>query len=77
MPSPELKPCPFCGSRDLDVERSSTRCWQGSTYYTVEIRCHKCWARHHGRDTWSEDDAMRSAVEKWNRRAEAGKENDK
>ena len=46
----ELKPCPFCGSTKLKVERKSRRVgWTGLDVpvnnMTYSVRCNKCHAR--------------------------------
>ena len=72
----ELKPCPFCGSDDLEVWNTHT------PSYVVE--CHGCEAQAHGKSfkytTKQHDDfhskplpppyvkARASAISAWNRR---------
>jgi hypothetical protein len=63
----ELKPCPFCGSEDLDSE---------STNHTRYIRCQNCSASgghsfdheedncDHEEDNWS----WETTISRWNKR---------
>ena len=55
----ELKPCPFCGGKDLQVVNV-----YGEDYY---VDCQTCTTCGPSADTYEE------AIEAWNRRAEDGK----
>lgn len=64
----ELKPCPFCGSDDLELM---------SSYYTVDIKnkwdasisCKKCTAKFKSGDrVYTEKKAIESVVNAWNKR---------
>lgn len=50
----ELKPCPFCGSNDLFVERQ--------TLATKVVQCNSCGA------VGPDDEKKSGAREKWNNR---------
>lgn len=41
METPELKPCPFCGSESLEV----VSCPKGRAQITYRIQCIKCGSR--------------------------------
>lgn len=58
-----LKPCPFCGGKDLYVDAGEYR-----TEY--EIRCVKCGGRVSYFDTYQQ------AANAWNRRVHSESEND-
>ena len=53
--SEELKPCPFCGSDDVDLQ-----CYEDDGFHVV---CGKCGGNMPG---WDDPD---EAIEAWNRRA--------
>lgn len=69
MKTPELKPCPFCGSKAQIVFDSKDGTWF--------IRCEDCYAKSEG---WSNgnatpedlffaiEEAVEAAVHAWNRR---------
>ena len=57
MNTPELKPCPFCGSKSITVEMDSM--------YGDKVRCENCGA---GIDTKAT--RFPSAITLWNRRAD-------
>lgn len=57
----ELKPCPFCGSEDLEIEDDLDEC-EESRYYWVA--CNSCGGL--GASVQSKDEC----IERWNRRAE-------
>ena len=60
MPSPELKPCPFCGNNAI----LETRGYDHKRNYRVSCNSvYHCGASQHWFDT------MREAVAAWNRRA--------
>ena len=59
MPSPKLKPCPFCGGR---AKRETARGFVVPPMHIV--RCTKCGCM----TTWMRED-WRNAVSVWNRRA--------
>ena len=47
---PDLKPCPFCGSTKLKLERKSSRCGfngldERVDRHTFSVRCNICHAR--------------------------------
>lgn len=50
----EFKPCPFCGSTNIDISSDSYYC-----YYVV---CHECYNRTH------ECNNKVDVIERWNRR---------
>ncbi len=63
-PPIELKPCPFCGSTDLFVERA--------TYSACYVQCDGCGAHGPTEDQESDDEGTpgeKSAREAWNKRA--------
>ena len=55
MPEIELKPCPFCGSKELNVKY---------LYGKAYIQCEKCLAETACKDN------LNSAFEAWNRRTD-------
>ena len=57
-PKTELKPCPFCGGKDVQ------RVWKWDVCY---VKCQACGAR--ASRHWTTDEA----IEAWNMRAEDGK----
>lgn len=59
MKIPKLKPCPFCGNKDVSVVNGDVYYGKRSTY----VYCYKCGTR--GPMGYNGD-----AVTKWNRRAE-------
>lgn len=78
----DLKPCPFCGSYNLDYSRKAIQCDSGTNVrFHAAIYCRKCNA--YGRRVLTEkayvrDYAAKSrivfglkekAIEAWNRRA--------
>jgi Lar family restriction alleviation protein len=63
MAANELKPCPFCGDKELQVHNFDTI--DGKRY---EVWCWQCGAR--GTVTSSEE----AAIKRWNRRADDGRE---
>lgn len=59
MESPELKPCPFCGSKEVEVYRPEAAAW------SAVITCNACMA-------WGpEAKENEDAAERWNSRADA------
>ena len=56
---PELKPCPFCGAEDPDIE---TEEFKGFIYTRVS-----CWLCNVSTDAYLFEER---AIEAWNRRAE-------
>ena len=40
----ELKPCPFCGSTKLKLEKKATK-YKGHKGYVASVRCNCCHAR--------------------------------
>lgn len=76
--APKLKPCPFCGSKDVYIENVSKR---SRAHYIV--LCAGCGARSREvttgwpprveverRTPFYREEAQKSAAEAWNRRAE-------
>ena len=55
MPN-ELKPCPFCSSKNIDISTYSTN--------VVFVQCDNCGA------TFPHFDSEKEAIEAWNRRVE-------
>lgn len=53
----ELKPCPFCGERNINVSEAGYR---SDLWF---IQCEDCWA------TFPHLDTKQEAIEAWNRRA--------
>jgi Lar family restriction alleviation protein len=55
----KLKPCPFCGSKDIN-----------SVQWAVEasVHCHGCGANIIIPQSYKEDQLLK-AIEKWNKRA--------
>ena len=46
MPSPELKPCPFCGGTNLKIYEFAEPGWacaHSKTGYTAEVVCATCF----------------------------------
>ena len=64
--SEELKPCPFCG------EKAEIETWTTSTthikYKNYRVGCYKCGIHT---DWMALNEGKASAIEAWNRRAEA------
>lgn len=52
--TPELKPCPFCGSEDVHADKN--------TEETFLMQCESCFSEG------PEADSVPNALEKWNRR---------
>ena len=72
----ELKPCPFCGSRDLVI--FATIAYGSTGYHTPQVWCRDCHAmvvyHGHGIDYQkprpkNNDEYARRIAELWNRRA--------
>lgn len=53
----ELKPCPFCGSKDVGFNENA---------YAIWVECCNCWCRT------DEEFSVDTAREVWNRRADNG-----
>lgn len=71
--SVELKPCPFCGSAAILDDRSFSR--DGVLqYHEYQVVCSSCGARvYYGQTSncyKSQPEAIKEAIEWWNRRAE-------
>lgn len=69
MPSPELKPCPFCGSSNVEAN-AYTDDWDA----ICDVRCRNCKALM-SRTFYNSSDChevRKEAVAAWNRRAEGG-----
>lgn len=66
----ELKPCPFCGGNAFAVAHSRVNAL-GVTDYSGNVMCCKCQVSA-GSDGFmeTEDEAITSAMKKWNTRAE-------
>lgn len=63
-----LESCPYCGERH-DLYFDVTESWRGEvSFWHAEVVCRKCHARRHGYDLWTRDEALESAIEKWNMR---------
>lgn len=46
MPETKLKPCPFCGSTKLKIDKKSKLVnYRHVSIYTVSVRCSRCHAR--------------------------------
>ena len=58
----ELKPCPFCGGEDLEIDHAPTYDVHHSDVY--ELHCPDCGGR--GGEEWTEAEAIAA----WNTRAE-------
>lgn len=62
MPRPELKPCPFCGSRDHVISKEMINAKTGikSIFYVECRRCRMCGPWSHREDLaaaeWNERD---------------------
>ena len=63
MKENELKPCPFCGGEEIEVEHDT----QGAFW----CYCPACWSRT---GTYDQADGYTLAIEAWNRRADDGRE---
>ena len=75
MTSPELLPCPFCGSKPNPISRDGGSDERNGYNFTVRISC-QCGASirtesHRGPQGWCDDkgQAEREAIAAWNRRA--------
>ena len=74
MHSPELKPCPFCKSGDVELVTSQTDRAGKWTWWDAHISCHSCRARTGIFEAVTKDKAVALAIAAWNRRAgEVGK----
>lgn len=82
MPSPKIKPCPFCGCEELDRYTRHASFWDAdvsleSPWYATESRCHDCGAivrfYHFFKPGIRHETALaksrRLAIAAWNRRA--------
>lgn len=72
----ELKPCPFCGSDKLKLEKKATR-YKGHKAYVASIRCNSCHARGGTVTNLTipyavKEDVENIAYERWNKRREKG-----
>lgn len=70
--SEQLKPCPFCGSNKLKLDKKIRR-YKGRDAYTVSVRCNCCHARGGTVLNLSipyavKEDVEFIAFERWNRR---------
>ena len=82
--SEELKPCPFCGSTKLKIDKKSvldryTGLGVRLERHTYSVRCNVCHARGGAvTDTTmscsTDNSAENEAILRWNRRANGGKE---
>lgn len=61
----KLKPCPFCGSTDIDIDE--TDFGRADDPYCYIVKCMAC----HASVYVDSDDTMEDAASKWNRRAGA------
>ena len=73
----ELKPCPFCGSDKLKLEKKATK-YKGHKAYVASIRCNSCHASGGTVTNLTSPYAVKEDVEdvarrRWNRRANDGK----
>lgn len=61
--SVKLKPCPFCGSEDLEIKQVIQDSWM--------IHCHQCHAavQFLKNECWSSK--THAVIDSWNQRAEA------
>lgn len=66
MSGPDLKPCPFCGGKELFVTGMRDQIWP---LYPAEIICTNCDAAVVFGYFSEIEQAQRFSVEKWNRRA--------
>lgn len=66
----KLKPCPFCGSDNLEIY-ATERKDRPKCVWTAEVVCLGCFGRavNHGFD-WTENEAKDKAIKAWNRRAD-------
>ena len=69
MPSPTLKPCPFCKSGDVELVISLTERAGKWTWWDAHISCHSCRARTGTFEGETKEEAVAYAVAAWNRRA--------
>lgn len=63
----ELKPCPFCGCKDITVQVHEGSC---VLFYYVTVWCNNCEAEGPPHD-WTkagEDECRIEAIELWNKR---------
>ena len=61
----KLKPCPFCGSTDIDYG-VYTGTMRGFDY----VQCQECGAEIHAAEG---KEYLKEVIERWNRRADNGK----
>ena len=69
----ELKPCPFCGSKKLRLEKKKV-VYKGQKAYIASIRCNRCNARGGTITNITipyavKEDVEQTAISRWNRRA--------
>jgi Lar family restriction alleviation protein len=64
-----LKPCPFCGSDDVELEVSATERTGGVTWYAAKVACHLCRCKTGFWDDTVKATAVELAIQTWNRRA--------
>ena len=57
MTREDLKPCPFCGSRNIKIDKCTAR-----------VRCGDCFATSGIIRKREGEDGVKAAVEKWNER---------
>lgn len=74
MPSPELKPCPFCKSSDVELVTSLTERAGKWNWWGAHISCPACRARTGTFEGETKEEAVAYAVAAWNRRAEEKEE---
>ena len=72
----ELKPCPFCGSTNLKLEKKRT-VYKGHKAYVASIRCNCCHARGGTVTNLTipyavKEDVENTAYQLWNRRNHNG-----
>ena len=65
--SEELKPCPFCGSKQIILD-----CWEGIHGMNYFVRCRKCRITLYSSDGFMLKSfaTAKAAVKAWNRRVE-------
>lgn len=66
MKTADLKPCPFCGGRDLTITGMRDPLWP---LFPAEVICHKCEAAVVFAYVSTIERAKQIAMEQWNRRA--------
>ena len=68
----KLKPCPFCGNEDLEIQVLELKkdLFVDGNWCIVDIRCNNCKTLKSRKVLGiSEEDCIKDAIRLWNRRA--------